>query len=431
VPRPITPIELRGLVGRLIRKGQLGLSQFEMRKEVPAFNADLRSKNPAFVDVDPGSVTNAGANALMEDWVNVRIGKKRPFYPQVVEFSFEYWYNYFFDELNDTNTRLRFAAWTVNDDGTFRGEATPPPGMTWRTIFEEMARLGFDAFPAPRHLSAEQALAESRAQGDPLQSKGVRVAFRGDGRNADTVRQHIGTMRQSQVATLRAQRNMDRDWHPFSHPQKVWFRKRNADNCLFTAVSITPQFEIATKFPLLDEVRMTMPQLMGKAQVRVPMTAKPGSAGERWLQAQQGALESRQLTASKTYVYCVRLRDVYDTRGEQHERRAGAFHEYAVSHIPWPDHLLCFDVVRIHYSDVDGNAGHLIVITGHHWLHDSQLILRLLKGGGALATLQAFVKDVVSRGSLHAGRGGIPYLPSGAAPPFQIASVENPFMRGS
>ena len=79
---------------------------------------------------------------------------------------------------------------------------------------------------------------------------------------------------------------MDQDWHPFNTLGiKVFFRKgSNTDNCLFTAISVTPEFYTATKFPLQDELRATNPSALGTATVEViPQGLRTARERKRWL----------------------------------------------------------------------------------------------------------------------------------------------------
>jgi len=297
-----------------------------------------------------------------------------------------------------------------------------------------MLKEGVFEFQPGDHLTAAQVMDDAGGKHE-LQRNGLSVAFRGDGRLPEQIRSDHGTARQTQVALLREQRNMNKPWHPFSNQRhKVWVRRGHTDNCLFSAVSITPEFEIATKFPLISGLKAENPAAIGKAIVRVRQPAAPapqgGGIAARYLAAVQQAntsFENRRLSATKTNVYCVRLRDVYNTQAYQRDRLNVPFPEYAATRISWTDHLLWFSVIRIHFGP-DENDGHLIVITDHKWLQDQNLISEVLLGVHGYTQLRKFVQDIVHRGSLFAGRGGIVHMPAGGPPPFEIEWVQDPFI---
>jgi hypothetical protein len=428
---PVPQTLLRGAFAQAYRSGIASPNSW-------AINKLLRQAYPNTYDAVEGSAVAACEQALRKGPYIVPLGS---------DFTFEYWYNYFFKEL-PTLRKTHYAVQVINDDGSFRGEASTPPAQwkdpnnkDWATLFSEMLALGFKAFTAADKLTAAQAFADAMLdKGNELQRRQVQVAFRGDGRLPDTIKFQRGTARQTQIEDLRRKRNIDKPWHPFKDQgYKVWLRNgANVDNCLFSVVSITPQFGVATKFPLLDDLRGSNPAALGHSVVRVRVRPSAGPASgvvaksevargyQASVQAQQGVIESRVLLASLTNIYCVRLRDVYDTQKFQGDAK---FPEYAATRISWTDHLVWFGVTRIHYSDVDGNAGHLIVVTDHGWLQEPGLVTGVLLNPTAMTHLQAFTQDIVRRGSLRQGRGGISYVPPGMPePPFEIVEVVDLFV---
>jgi hypothetical protein len=426
MPIPLPEQLLRGIYAALVRDGQPSPAVYSVKNYLNAHHAGVY--NPP---------TGAEIKQVEESL------KKGPFPTAgMVQFSFAYWYNYFFKELPNEK-KVPFAVKVVNDDGTFRDEhsmlmeaGNPKP---WKAVFKEMLALGFKEFQVADKLTADEALAHAAGvEGNELQRQGVQVVFRGDGRKPDTIQWQRGTARQSKVEALRTERNMTQPWHPFNKEgNKVWVRNgANADNCLFSAVSITPQFGVATKFPLLDDLRGSNPAALGHSLVMVrprggPVTAPRGPAvAQRYLAAvgrSDDGLEARTLLASQTNIYCVRLRDVYNTQNYQGD---DAFPEYATTRISWMDHLVWFAVTRIHFNGLDGNAGHLVVITEHKWLQDPQILESVLLKQPGLGILRTFVKDVVTRGSLSNGSGGIVYTPPGIEPPFDIVSIRELFIQG-
>ncbi len=425
MPVPVPEQLIRGTFVRVLRRNLI-TSAFELNKI-------LRADFPAVYNPVSGADVNR---------INTEL-KKGP-YPLagMVQFSFGYWYNYFFKELHDRH-KLLYASYAINDDGSFRTEASVAE-KPWKTIFKEMLDLGFKAFEAKDHLTAEQTMAHASSSADNvLQALQVKVLFRGDGRLPDMIQKQGGTARQSRVDVLRTERNMAQDWHPFrTEGNKIWVRNgSNMDNCLFTAVSITPQFEVATKFPLLDDLRGSSPGSIGYtvAQVRprdaggqvVPHgganVAQNYLAGVAQKKALVDTVEKRTLLASRTNVYCVRMRDVYNTQNYQ---VGSTFPEYATTRISWMDHYLWLAVTRVHFDALDGNKGHLIVITDHKWLQDQTLMSNVLLGANGVVQLRNFANDVIGRASLVGGVGGIAYTPPGIEPPFDIVSISELFVPG-
>jgi hypothetical protein len=424
--KDVESVQLRGLIAQVARaqnKSMSDVTRFDLRALLVAggYNA------PA-----PPSLQPAILAAL----------KSGP-YPthgpgKITQFSFEFWFNYFFKELPSAEL-LKFAPHVINDDGTLRGEAQIP---NKKVLFAQMLALGFQQFRATDHLTASEIQAHAALDGrNELQREQVNILFRGDGRKWREVQQHQGTMPQTRIQFLRHERNIDKDWHPFNlRGDVVWVRNGevNRDNCLFSAVSVTPQFGVATKFPLLGDLLGTNPGAAGHAVVTVKdrgaAVAAPVVALSKFQQAQQkfgqvnpqGDKNERRLVASQTNVYVVRTVGAYNTQLYQ---RDAPFPEYASDNLSWSDHLVWLSVTRIHYDVVDGNAGHQIVINDHRWLQDDGVIRAALLGPNSLAKLQAFVADIVKRGAKE--NGGIPYTPPGVLPPnFEIVKIHDAFIAG-
>ena len=182
----------------------------------------------------------------------------------MVLYSFEYWFNYFFKELPSAEL-LVVAVNVINDDGSLRTEAQVPDKDG---LFQKMLRLGFRKFEAGDHLTALEVQTHA-ATDNPLQ-KDVNILFRGDSRLPEQIKTQ-GTMPQTQVDYLRKTRGMNQPWHPFLNTgNAVWVRNGevNKDNCLFSAVSVTPQFLVATKFPLLNGLLGESPESWSRSRRR-------------------------------------------------------------------------------------------------------------------------------------------------------------------
>ena len=350
-------------------------------------------------------------------------------YPKpLTEFSFQYWFNYFYVELPNPARRQFYFDQITNVDGSYIAEAA----LDRRRLLDEMRREGFEEFTIREKVDPE-VLYKDSARNYQLQGQGVRIVFRGDGRTPQQIENNQGTLPQSRIPHLRQKSNMDQDWHPFNTlGNKVFFRKgANTDNCLFTAISVTPEFYTATKFPLQDELRATNPNALGTATVEViPQGLGTGKGTKALAQnyIQSHKAEVKVLPASKTTIYVVKTTGGWNTQERQMQLGAGSFPEYAFEHIPWIYHLASVPVIRLHYGE-EANLGHLIVIEGWSWLQPATLLQRLLGSTVGVTRLHDFLVDLQARGSAEAG--GIPYLPPGTDPPeWKIQRIVKVFTPG-
>jgi hypothetical protein len=232
-------------------------------------------------------------------------------------------------------------------------------------------------------------------------------------------------------------------------PNKVFFRRGNNDNCLFSAVSVTYMFEVASKFPLVAELG---PDKLGEAVVvtagqttasKAPPQPKAAPADKpiNPALAQDAKLfqirkfdfaktltqveAERTLPASRARIYVVKAVEGWNTRAWQ----GGApFPEFAVQDIPWMYHLAVFDIVRIHYSKTGVGQGHWTIVNGFRYLKDKTLLEQLLGGPANFAKLDDYVRDLDFRGrwkKAAGGAGGFDCSPKEAPAPFTIVRVKS------
>jgi hypothetical protein len=251
--------------------------------------------------------------------------------------------------------------------------------------------------------------------------------------------------------------NMTASWHPFSKPQhrdKVYYRKGNGDNCLYTTVSVAYDFDTASKFPLISDLRSDAPDAFGTAtveamgieskvaQLRAALgdqltkqhfnpnwratDAKPGYApglqpAGPLRPVRTRPTQVRLLPLVRMNVYLFRVRgDVWNTEGYQFHEHNATFPERAMNKVPWGDFLARVRIDRIHYGD-DSNDGHLGIVHGYDWLHSYGELCRLLGGGNAgldaYLQLQEYLQEIRRRGKLQSdGSGGIDFR-TGASKP--------------
>lgn len=346
-------------------------------------------------------------------------------YPVFTEYSFEYWFNYFYAELKD-NQRSTFYLQISPQLGTLRA-ANAIPDDEQRTLLVGMMDLGFKKYETNQKLSAMEMFASLKSMSRPEPS---RVMFRGDSREPEMIEINSGTKPQTQLPHLYAERNFDKAWHPWNDQKRrnaVYFRNGeiNQDNCLFSAISVTPEFYIATKFPMMHQVKL------GKALVEVEM--KP-TAGPSRVASMASIFEKNKkmtLSCSRTNIYAVKVKKGWNTESYQTD----TFAERAYEKLRWIDHFAIVKVIRIHYG-ADSNAGHLAVIDSWKLLPDNSGFESNIKASMKKLTitnpaavdtltqgLRSFLQTTARECTLVNGVGGHPYLPEGVTVPFTIKKV--------
>lgn len=389
-----------------------------------------------------------------------------PLFPEPVKkFSFEWWANQMYKECPPQD-KGKFFRRVYAEDGTvkprYKSNSPAQDQDGWAILLEDMLKSGFEEFPDNMkgvddvlfpHISGERSLC---------------LGFRGELRQPHQVKAHNGCKPKMQIASLRKDFNIQ-VWHPFSKPEhrnKVYYRKFNGDNCLYTSVSVAYDFDTASKFPLLCDLEdATGTDTFGTATVEAkgiasrvariraeiggqitkqhfdpgsravntkpeynPGTLKPAPPDTRFVIAQPDAYHLRLLVCTRINVYLFRVRGtIWNT--EQHQTNSGnsPFPERATDSIPWGDFLARVMIDRIHYG-ADSNDGHLSVIHGFEFLHRRDDLIRLLGGGvtGELAfgKLYLYLRDLVDRGKLHAdGSGGMHFATANTNPAVHIRKV--------
>lgn len=344
----------------------------------------------------------------------------------VEEFSWKYWFNYFYDNV-DVLEQLQFFVEISPSEGVYRLETDIPEDEKKRLLLNMMDR-GFVSYPLQDRLSSEEMFDSMRAsgmanKGYELQNLGVKVVFRGDGRSPNAIKAVDGTKPQTRILALRLKCNFDKTWHPWNEAIRgnlVYFRKgNNNDNCLFTAISVTPNFDVATKFPLLADLKATKPEAIGSAVIVA--RPKTGSASVVANLAQKFENREANVLASRANIYVVKVKGGWNTETLQ---KGDAFPERAFENLRWSHHFAFFKVIRVHYGK-DMNDGHLIVVEDFKWLQDFEFIKNSI-GALAFGELSKILNGLSQKGKLDAGGvGGIHYVPPGVTPPLMIESIKS------
>jgi hypothetical protein len=353
-----------------------------------------------------------------------RVIPEKP-YAVPVEFSFEYWFNYFYAEL-PSSRKSDFYIRISPTPGVLR-TANDIPDAEKKDLLAGMMNLGFRAYQATEKLSAVEMFASLKTQ---LRPEPSRVMFRGDSREPQAIADHSGTKPQTQLPHLYAERNFDKSWHPWNDQTRrdsVYFRNGevNQDNCLFSAISVTPEFYIATKFPMMHQVKL------GKAMVEVDMKETRGTSKVASMASRFDTKKTLTLSCSRTNIYAVKVKKGWNTESFQRE----TFAERAYENLRWIDHFAIVKVIRIHYG-ADSNDGHLVVIDSWKLLprneaFDSNIKASMKKLAASnpaaveqlIQGLRSFLKTISSECRLLNGVGGHSYVPEGVTAPFHIKKV--------
>jgi hypothetical protein len=370
------------------------------------------------------------ANGLGKAPTVQRIIPLKSAYPLPVrEFGWEYWFNYFWNEIPQQNKREEYYLKISPAEGTYLFDKDVPADQK-KKILADMMDLGFAPFPVKERMTRDamyQSMLRSTAVGSQykgydLQNQGLKIVFRGDGRLPASIKANEGTKPQTRIDALAASRSFDQPWHPWNDKTKanlVYFRKGpNQDNCLFTAISVSPEFFVATKFPLFEEVQATQAWNVGKATVRLRTIG--AASGVKAMKARFEAIgKDVTLMCSRTNVYAVKVKKGWNTEAKQTE----AFPERAFENLRWIDHFAFLRVIRVHFTN-SANDGHLVLVEDSKILQDDLILGKYL--GGSVGAFKAFVADITQRGRLRAdGTGGIPYTPPGVVAPFAIDMIKS------
>jgi hypothetical protein len=200
------------------------------------------------------------------------------------DFTFEGWFNYFYDEVPD-NQKAPFYQWGVQYAA---GHHHTDAART--AILENMFTIGFIEYSVPTETAAAIAPLLNRAmsflglapQVQMVSAKGVSsetqlhpgpdvaanpryqvnlptlagtsLGYRADTRDWATIQQQQGSKAQARVPApgFRAARNLNAPWNPFGLParqQSMYLRKEHNDNCTRTAVSVAMDLRDTLTFP--------------------------------------------------------------------------------------------------------------------------------------------------------------------------------------
>ncbi len=333
----------------------------------------------------------------------------------IKKYGFEWWANYFYQEANGPDKKA-FYMQMYNADRTlkdpYNSKSLAKDEDAWKQILLQMLAKGFTAYP-DAYKKVDDVLFPP-LQGNQL----LRLGFRGELRQPMQVKQHNGCMPKAQIESVRKDMGMSHGWHPFSDGairSKVYYRKGNGDNCLYSAVSVTHDFATATKFPMIDDLYKDAPDAIGTATVKAfglaskvdQLRQKFGAVAASQPKPKANEAQVRLLKCVRMNVYLFRVRgNTYDTKAYQAKNYNSEFEERAMEKTPWGDFLARVMIDRIHFGE-EANDGHVNVVHGYELLHTNEDLLKLFGGGAAaadaLAKLKAYLTDLVDQGAWRPG----------------------------
>jgi hypothetical protein len=221
---------------------------------------------------------------------------------------------------------------------------------------------------------------------DALGKQEFRVGFRGDARDYTKLLEHDQGAFQPKVKTKFAVQkyNLSASWNPFSDDDvknAMWWREGQADNDLYTVVSVAKDFATSTKFPLIDDPG---PDLTIWPQGAKLILRPPGQKSGEFAQ---------QATVSRMHVYLMRVAgDVYDT--QSHQAKASSFPEVGVASVPADDVVARMQILRIHYGNA-GDDGHLVFVEDYNLIHEHAR-KQLYQKSDETGTVMKFIDHMVA-----------------------------------
>jgi hypothetical protein len=298
--------------------------------------------------------------------------------------NFWYWFGTFWKEMKEEHRRdlLALHFTTAGElvganahlDTKNTDALTAPQQEAARALLRGMMDKGFTPWEQksktkPGPTKGKKLLPKIDALGKQLKA----VGFRGDARDLETLAKHDGGafLSKSQSAYQVGKYNMEKEWNPFSDQvvrNTMYFREGQADNDLFTVVSVAKDFATSSKFPLIDDPPSELRTFVDGATVEFEHVASK-------------TRETRSVTVTTSFVYMVIADEGYNTEAEQ----VSKFPEIGVKSIPKENFLATLDVVRLHFGRT-GDDGHLVYVADFHFIngHTRKLLHAQDKGDDAV-----------------------------------------------
>ncbi len=312
----------------------------------------------------------------------------------VVEYSFEWWFNYFWSEgrrgggggaANDEARRFWAVAtrmFTADsmpanagqssqiNEGA-RGLKLKPAALmlddgTKRQLLHDLLALGFEEFPMAFRETAESLFAHQvtmpAVQANNQVTFSISLGYRSDSRSWGAI-QAQGIKARSHVPVLVQSMNMSQPWHPFSDintANKLWFRRGAEDNCLHSVISIASKLDDAMYFPRIDDgsIYKFRSQMQGGGDLFVRWTPVVDQSAKTTraslCKVMLGSGEECYLIGSRTSILVFAFPPNFMAANtESYQRHLGAaspFPERGVGEVDSNYVLAILDVYRVHHG---------------------------------------------------------------------------------
>ena len=189
----------------------------------------------------------------------------------------------------------------------------------------------------------------------------VALVYRGDSRKFSDLKDHKGFLAKVDVAPTKNRQygiwNQHAPWNPFHRKEinsPLYFRKGKKDNCIYTAVSVAPDWQLALGYPMVRGSIYTYPdKKIVKWDKKDWQTMQNSQANLSRIKCLYGRKEISAVCFTTTnYLYVGRVKDEFvDTEAagdkEGHENPS---YERAVKGIPMNQILAGIKFLRIHPS---------------------------------------------------------------------------------
>lgn len=316
-------------------------------------------------------------------------------YPSKVEYDKGWWFNYFWAEARTQHARITALRSVYRQ--AFQPDPIPtlqnataiqsgqvklvPKDLTdaeMKQVLERLLLIGFKAMELTPHyiVDASTVLANEVRVGMMRLAKieNVRFAYRGEQRDVETLCKHAANdsiATKSKVIALGM--NSNQPWHPFSDPyfrNRHYFRLGAVDNCLHSVISITDQFYVATKFPLLNDANIYPMPADVRRYIQDGGVATGPINNQDWWQTRKAKVFLGHFTKSgkavpmfwtENTLYIFKFRDadtVFSTQAYQKALSDQNFPEQAVAQIPLDNYLAAIRLRRVHHGMDHTAQGH-------------------------------------------------------------------------
>jgi hypothetical protein len=281
--------------------------------------------------------------------------------------NFWYFFGTFWKEMREAD-RAELLSKIVNEDGTqlkagytdlnnkeasYYNNLGPNRQEELRKLLKGMMDKGFTTWSKKTEKAPNKGMPEKGEKLlpkiDALGPQQFGVGFRGDSRDPDTLIAHDKGAFNRKVQSPFAinSYNLAQAWNPFSQDEvknTMYWREGQADNDLFTVVSVAKNFATASKFPLLDDPPKDLKVYAQQAELVVSSDST-------------NARTTVKTAVSRMYVYMVAIDEGFNTE----EYQVSRFPEIGVQEVKAEKFLAHMQILRLHFGP-KGDDGHVVFV---------------------------------------------------------------------